>query len=242
MTPPRQQAALASEVPVSPPPEDVVRVPRSLPRGRHALPRKVVLLSQRERLLEGIVEAVAEKGYGKTSVSDITRHAGVSRTTFYEVFDDKEDCFLAAYEDGAAKHLEYIAEASLQHEGWLDQFRAGTRAYLRFLSDRPDWSRTFLTEISAGGPRAMELRREVFRRYAQVLQFLEARLREEQPDLPSPPDEVHDAAVAAVNEVVVQWIEQDRMDELDELEPTITFIHLSLLGIADEAAKLFPAA
>jgi AcrR family transcriptional regulator len=197
----------------------------------------VVLRSQRERLLEGIVKAVAEKGYGGTSVADITKHAGVSRTTFYEVFDDKEDCFLAAYEETAARLLEYIAEASLEHEHWLDQFRAGTRAYVRFLAESPEWSRTFLTEIFAAGPRALELRREVHRRYAEMLQFLHSRAREERPNLASPPDEVYDAAVAAVNEVVVRWIEQGQTADRGELESTITYIHLSLLGLGEEQSQ-----
>jgi AcrR family transcriptional regulator len=225
---------------MTPAPDETVRVPRSLPRGRHALPRRVVLLSQRERLLEGIVRAVAEKGYAGASLADITRNAGVSRTTFYDVFADKEACFLAAYEEQAARHLEFMVAASLEHEHWLDQFRAGTRAYLRFLADTPDWTKAFLTEIYAAGPRALELRREVHRRYVEVLRAVYARAREERPSLPEPPMAVFEGAIAAVNEVMVQWIEEGMKTDLGELEKTIAYIHLSLLGLEDEAAKLFP--
>ncbi len=69
------------------------------PRGRHRLPPEVVARSQRERLLEAAVRVVAAKGYGAMTVGDLTKEAGVSRTTFYELFEDKEACFLAAYDN-----------------------------------------------------------------------------------------------------------------------------------------------
>ena len=55
--------------------------------------------SQRERLLEATLRVVAAKGYAAATVADLTREAGVSRTTFYELFEDKEACFLAAYDE-----------------------------------------------------------------------------------------------------------------------------------------------
>ena len=69
------------------------------PRGRHRLPREVVARSQRDRLLEAAIRVVAEKGYAALTIGDLTGAAGVSRTTFYELFDGKEDCFLAAYDN-----------------------------------------------------------------------------------------------------------------------------------------------
>src|SRR5690606_30880284 len=69
---------------------------KRLPRGPHGLPREEVERSQRERLLTAAAEAVAEKGYASMSVADILKGASVSRTTFYQLFDDKLDCFLAA--------------------------------------------------------------------------------------------------------------------------------------------------
>jgi AcrR family transcriptional regulator len=68
-----------------------------LPPGRHGLPRTFVAENQRERLLNGVVEAVAEHGYNATTISAITKAAKISRRTFYEYFEGKENCFLAAY-------------------------------------------------------------------------------------------------------------------------------------------------
>src|SRR4030088_909985 len=102
-------------------PPEPLNVPRSLPRGIHGLEREVVLMSQRARLLEGIVRAVSEKGYAATRVLDVTRHARVSRTTFYEQFADKEACFLAAYEAGAHAHLEHVTAAIRRTPSLVDK-------------------------------------------------------------------------------------------------------------------------
>ena len=75
-----------------------------LPSGYTGLPRELVAASQRQRLLHGVTATVARKGYGPTTIADITRGARVSRDTFYEQFANKEACFLAAY-DGLAREL-----------------------------------------------------------------------------------------------------------------------------------------
>src|SRR5579875_630056 len=85
---------------------------RPLPRGRHRLSRDEVLASQRGRMLAGVAEAVAEKGYNRVSVADVISRAGVSRETFYEQFTDKEDCFLRALDAGVAGLLEVLSAVS----------------------------------------------------------------------------------------------------------------------------------
>src|SRR5436190_2182446 len=65
--------------------------------GPRRLRREEVASSQRARLLRAMAEVAAEKGYANTVVADVIARAGVSRRTFYELFRDKQDCFLAAY-------------------------------------------------------------------------------------------------------------------------------------------------
>ncbi|MGN6558616.1 MAG: TetR/AcrR family transcriptional regulator, partial [Solirubrobacterales bacterium] len=76
-------------------PEDLRRW--RLPRGRHGLPRELVERSQRERLLAAVVRVTVANGYESTTVGDILGEAGVGRESFYELFDDKLDCMLAAH-------------------------------------------------------------------------------------------------------------------------------------------------
>ena len=74
------------------------RLNERLPRGRHGLPREAVTESQQRRIVQAMIEVVAERGYPETRVVDVIGVAGVSRKTFYELFASKEDCFLAAYD------------------------------------------------------------------------------------------------------------------------------------------------
>src|SRR3954449_5882078 len=87
----------------------MARPASQLPKGRHGLSRAFIAHNQRERLLDAIANVVAEKGYAATRVADITDYAGVSRKTFYELFTDKEDCFLAAYDAITALLMDRMA-------------------------------------------------------------------------------------------------------------------------------------
>jgi AcrR family transcriptional regulator len=135
------------------------------PRGRHRLPPEVIARSQRERLLEAAVRVVAEKGYAATTIADLTREAGISRTTFYAMFDDKETCFLAAYDGAVDALVRRVAVAYEAEEGWPRRVRAGLAALLEALASEPDVARLALIDVGAAGPGAQ-------RRYRAALQRL----------------------------------------------------------------------
>jgi AcrR family transcriptional regulator len=216
---------------------DPTPTPRSLPRGVHALDREVVLMSQRARLLEGVVRAVAEKGYAATRVQDVTRHARVSRTTFYEQFADKEECFLAAYESGAHAHLEHVAAVVRRTQGWVPKLREGTRAYVEVLVAEPAYALTFLSEVQGAGPRALAARVEVHRRYAELLREWHEAAREKLGGLPGLPEEVFTGAVGAVNEMVADKIREGEAERLPELAPALVYMQLALFGMGDAARQ-----
>ena len=131
-------------------------IPRRLPRGTHGLDPSLVAASQRSRLLEAAGQAVAEKGYAAATIDDIVRGAGVSKKTFYEHFDDKLGCFLAAYEAASDELYEHVTAAQDAAEAdWPATTRAGIRAYLRWLAAEPALARVFLIEIAAAGPEAL---------------------------------------------------------------------------------------
>ena len=121
--------------------------------------------SQRERLLDAAVRTVAAKGYAATTVADLTREAGVSRTTFYELFADKEACFLAAYDAAVDALLRRIAAAYEAEERWPDRARAALEALLAALAAEPQLARLALVDVGAAGPAAQ-------RRYRAAVQRL----------------------------------------------------------------------
>ena len=158
-----------------------------LPPGRHGLPRVFVAENQRERLLNGVVEAVAEHGYNATTIAHVTAAARISRRTFYEYFEGKEDCFLAAYEMIEAHVLDSMLAAPGAGEPWPDRVRPRLAALLDVLARDTAVSRCFLVEpLAAGG--------EVTARYREAMQLLAVALRPEPP--PSELDmEVRDQAL-----------------------------------------------
>jgi AcrR family transcriptional regulator len=135
------------------------------PRGRHRLPPEVVARSQRERLLDAAIRVAAAKGYAATTVGDLTKEAGISRTTFYELFEDKEACFLAAYDNAVDLLVRQVARAYESEERWPQRARAGLSALLEALAAEPQLARLALVDVGAAGPAAQ-------RRYRVAVQRL----------------------------------------------------------------------
>jgi AcrR family transcriptional regulator len=213
---------------------DAVNVPRVLPRGPYALPRDVVLLSQRRRMLDAVVEAVAEKGYGPTSVKDVIGSAGVSRKTFYQQFSDKEACFLAAYREGAHAHYRAVLAAVAGQNSPLEALRAGVRTYLGVLAAEPAFARAFLLEIVGAGERGREMHDQFRERYVELLEQLQPELARER-DLSEIPSDALRGAAAAIDALIVHQLAPGTAERTPGLEVTAVYILLAVLGLEDAA-------
>ncbi|MGE5408385.1 MAG: TetR/AcrR family transcriptional regulator [Syntrophothermus sp.] len=143
----------------------------ALPRGRHSLPREAVAAIQRARIRRAMVEVIGELGYPETRVLDVTAVAGVSRKTFYELFDSKEDCFLAIYDDllGGLLADTNAAMASAAGANWSERAAWGMRAVLEHLARHPLEARFGIVEVLAAGPEALARRDAALRRFAAFL-------------------------------------------------------------------------
>jgi AcrR family transcriptional regulator len=122
---------------------------------------------QRARLLDAMVRAVAEKGYEAATVADAVRLAGVSRGTFYELFDSKEACFLAAYKVGCEVLEERIHKAAGEAADWREELRLGIRTYLRTLEQDPLFARVYLAEAQVVWAEREAVLRRFAARYAK---------------------------------------------------------------------------
>lgn len=131
----------------------------------------------RMRLIEGLTASIHEKGYAATTIADIVRHSRVSKRSFYQCFTDKNACFLAAYSALSDALLEAISAAADPELPWRAQIRAAAEAYVAALEAQPALTRTFFLEILAAGPEALELRRDVNQRFAELLRNLVNRAR-----------------------------------------------------------------
>lgn len=126
--------------------------------------------SQRERLLAAIAHEVAVRGYRATTITGIVKTASVSTRDFYEHFDGKEDCFLAAF-DAVRDHLEAIVLRAIAGQpDWPHCVVAALRAVLEFLAAEPDLARLCLVEPVSATPSIAIRFREAVLACAQALE------------------------------------------------------------------------
>jgi AcrR family transcriptional regulator len=141
-----------------------------LPSGRHGLPREQVIRSQRMRLLRAATEVAGTDGYAATTVSMVIGQANVSRKTFYELFADREDCFLAAYDLLVERALSGMRAAFEIDAPWTARLRSALAWALEALAAHPAEARVAFVEVLAAGPRALERRDRALRELAPLLE------------------------------------------------------------------------
>ena len=200
-----------------------------LPRGRHGLTRDQVRDSQRTRLLEAMVELSAEVGYPAITLALLVRRARVARRTFYEHFDDREACFLAAYDYTAAQLIEPLLTAFDPVADVHDRTGGYIGAVLDALSQRPALARMLVIEMGAGGPRATRHRLEMHQRIADAIVKLNRSTRARGVEVPQASPERALAIVGAVVEVLHAKLESDGAKRLPELRDELSAIVAALI-------------
>lgn len=173
---------------------------------------------------------MAAKGYGATSVADVIARAGVSRSTFYELYDGKESAFLDAY-----------AGFELVHGQLLESFRAGStpadmvrgavRGHLAALAAEPAFAWMFFVEAVAAGPRILTRRREATESFLDVLAAMVRHARAVDPSVPAPDRVLLLAFVGAARELIATHLLNHEAESLTDLEtPIVTVAERLLLG------------
>ena len=190
--------------------------------------------SQRNRIHRAMVEVVSERGYPETRVVDVIGVAGVSRKTFYELFESKEDCFLAAYDlllEGLLGEATDAFEAA-PGSPWAERISAALEALLEHLSRHPDEARFAIVEVLAAGPKALARRDAALRQFAG---FLEPGRTEASVELPG----ITSLAVAGgINELLYSEILHGAASRLPSRLADLTFwVTLPFLGAEGATAE-----
>src|ERR1700729_3585426 len=113
---------------------------------------------QRSRLLEAVFALVAEQGYQGMTVRKVAERAGVSSKTFYDLFGDREDCFLAAFDHAVDVLIDEVRPAYAVEREWTAQIRGGLAALLAVLDHEPALRKLVFVEALAAGPRVLARR------------------------------------------------------------------------------------
>ncbi|HET7507108.1 MAG TPA: TetR/AcrR family transcriptional regulator [Solirubrobacterales bacterium] len=191
------------------PPEEAI-----VPLGRHGLAPDVVAAHQRERLFNATVDQVAKRGYRNTSIDQIVKSARVGYVAFYDLFDGKEDCFLAAFDRIAAETAEALAAAVAEEAEWPRQIASALARALDLIVADPKRARVALVEIQAAGPAA-------YARYEEAVDRTVPKLREGRAFNPDTGDLSATLEEAVLGGVV--WIVHQRLvkGELKQIEPLL---------------------
>jgi AcrR family transcriptional regulator len=183
-----------------------------------------------------MVAAVTERGYAEATIADVVRHAHVSKRTFYEHFPDKETCFLAAYVAVSHEMLGRIARAAAEAKGIEAQINAAARAYFSGLEERPAITRTFLLDIHAAGPQAIELRRKIHQQFADMIRALVDNGRAQLSGVRPLSREMAMALVGGINELMMLAVEEGGAERLREVAETALQLVWAVLRTLPEAS------
>lgn len=176
---------------------------------------------------------VAAKGYGAMTIGDLTGAAGVSRTTFYELFEDKETCFLAAYDNAVEALVRRVLAAYESEQRWPERAAAGLTALLEALAEEPALARLSLVDIGNAGPAAQ-------RRYRAAIQRLTPLFEEGRDFAPGGrglPANTSRMAIGGVTGLVSDELVAGRAEDLPGLLSDVLFATLVPYIGPDAAAR-----
>jgi AcrR family transcriptional regulator len=179
--------------------------------------REEVERNQRSRLYGAMIEAVSRNGYERTTVAHVIALAGVSRRAFYELFANKEECFLGTYDVMIAQARKRLLHAWLSEHGWENRMHSSCRSLLGGLARTPKGPRLVLVDSLGIGPRSrerMQLAGLVFERIVATAFSLA-------PEQVSYPQLTSRVVVTGVRQIVFNRLLERRHRELADLSDEV---------------------
>ncbi|MFR9752971.1 TetR/AcrR family transcriptional regulator [Nocardia sp. 004] len=201
---------------------------------RHRAAREAVLTSQRGRLVEAMVESVDSKGYPATTLTDIVARARVSRSTFYDHFANKEECFVEAAHTGVDIMATRIAEELAQLPPDADaaaKIESIVVTFCRTVAAEPDFARLVLVESFSVNQAAVGYRDLAVDRFAQLYRLCYDQARAADPTLPEISDERIALIPDAIGERTRRVIRTDGPAQVPELAPLFLQFAMTTLGL-----------
>jgi AcrR family transcriptional regulator len=199
------------------------RSPHQLPSGRHGLSRTEVSENQRERLLSAVVQVARRTGYSGLTIREVIGVAGVSRKTFYELFEDKDDVFLAAYDHVVGRLAEGVTASTARGGTWPEQVSLGLATFLERLASDPAVAHLCIVEVLVAGPPALTRRAAALEAFRT---FLEPGY-DHAPEGVELPALAAETAIGGVYEVIYRYVLQNRTEELPGAHADL--LHIVLL-------------
>jgi AcrR family transcriptional regulator/DNA-binding MarR family transcriptional regulator len=180
-------------------------------------------------------DVVSELGIANVSVAHVVARSGVSRRTFYELFKDREDCFLAAFDEAVRCASERVLPVYERAGRWRERVRAGLIALLQFLDGEPSMGRLMIVEALAAGPQAQDRRQRML---ARVIEAVDAGRGESNAASSAPPLAAEGVVGAVFSVIHARMTERERGPLLDLTGSLMSMIVLPYLGAAAARKEL----
>ncbi|HEX6687496.1 MAG TPA: TetR/AcrR family transcriptional regulator [Solirubrobacterales bacterium] len=193
-----------------------IEVVEALP---HSPKLELVNSSKREKILEGMLEAVGAEGYDATSVRTVLGRTGLYRQAFYDNFADKDDCYLSALTYGIARLEAAVARGAASEETWRGRLRGGLGGLLDLLDVEADFGRGVIVGVHSAGPEALARRAEAMKKAADFIDL--ARLETDESE--SPPQIAPEGIVAGIHAIVHSRLSTGASDGFRDLLPEFMY-------------------
>jgi AcrR family transcriptional regulator len=188
-----------------------------------------VIEIQRARILTALVEVSAERGAANVAVAHVVQRAGVSRRTFYELFADREECFLAALEDAVARASRYVLDSYDPRARWVDRVRSSLIALLEFIEVEPGAGQLLFVGSLGAGHRAIERRQHGI---AQIITLVDEGRNESKAGAELPPLTAEGVVGGALSVLHSRLLAHDRGSLRELTGALMSMIVLPYLGPA----------
>ena len=169
--------------------------------------------------MEAMAEVCAERGYQRTSVAAVAERAGIGEADFYELFRDKEDCFLATINASLAELITAATSAYSPDKPQVAVVRDAARGILDVLADAPAEAHIGFVDYRTATPNALE----VYESGTRVLSSLLDRLRTDAPSDVALPSVTARAALGGAEGLIRHEIAAGRAMELPEVLPGVLY-------------------
>ena len=190
---------------------------RPLPRSTQRLPRQFVVAHQRDRILEATMSLARDEGYAGITIPAIAATAQISKRTFYEHFESKDEAFMAAFDVAFGRLYTRAWTAATQQPSWPEAVRAGLRAWVAFVASEPDLARFGFCDVLTGGRAAVAKVDDAYRAFAYLLERGDD----------SRPEVVSHAIAGGIGAMVATWVADGRVRELPRLTPHLVYAALA---------------
>lgn len=172
--------------------------------------------NQRERLIAALAECLYERGFDETTISMVSKRAGVSKGDFYKQFESKDDCFLIAYDDAVQSIYARVVEPCEDGQDWTTRVMSALAALLDYLAEEPARARLVLVE-------GLRVGKGVYDRYLDALHSFVPHLREGAPAPAgaSPPEAMDEAIVGGIASLLSRRVLDGDIEKLGDFLPEV---------------------